>query len=136
MVEEAASTDDWVDFRGTMFGEQMAAEVQSSELLLMPGLVGLAVVDSFALECPMVTVDLPFHSPEIEYLQHDVNGVCLPTDTTADRYGDEVAALLGDPERLERLRAGCRASAATYTIHAMVENAATGLMRALADLPG
>jgi glycosyltransferase involved in cell wall biosynthesis len=135
LVERAARSTDWLQYRGSVFGEETAVELRRSQLLLMPGLVGLAVVDSFAQECPMVFVDLPFHSPEVEYLEDRVNGVCLPTGTTPDRYGEEVAALLGDADRLARLREGCRDAAATYTVEAMVENVAQGLLRALHEIP-
>jgi glycosyltransferase involved in cell wall biosynthesis len=135
LVERAVGSSDWLEYRGSIFGEETAVELRRSQLLLMPGLVGLAVVDSFAQECPMVTVDLPFHSPEIEYLEDGVNGVCLPAGTPPERYGEEVAALLGDGRRLDLLRAGCRDAAATYTVDAMVEHVAEGLLAALRDAP-
>ena len=85
-------------YRGPVFGDETAADLlRQSTLLLMPGLVGLAVVDSFATGCPLVTVDLPFHSPEIEYLENGVNGVCLPAGTTPTAYAEAVVELLGDP---------------------------------------
>ncbi len=133
LVERAAGSSDWLEYRGSIFGDETAVELRRSQLLLMPGLVGLAVVDAFAQECPMVTVDLPFHSPEIEYLEDDVNGVCLPAGTSPEQYGEEVSALLGDASRLDRLRAGCRDAAATYTVEAMVDHVAVGLLKALLD---
>jgi glycosyltransferase involved in cell wall biosynthesis len=131
LVERAASSGSWLEYRGVIFGEETATELERSQLLLVPGLVGLVAVDSFAHECPIVTVDMAFHGPEFEYLEDGVNAVCLPAGTTATQYAAAVAALLGDPERLARLRAGCRRSAATYTVQAMVDNVAEGLLRAL-----
>jgi glycosyltransferase involved in cell wall biosynthesis len=133
LVERAASTENWLDYRGPVFGEEQTVELLRAQLLLMPGLVGLAVVDAFATECPMVTVDLPFHSPEMEYLEDGVNGICLPSGTQPEGYAAAVAELLGDTGRLELLRAGCREAAATYTVDAMVENVADGLLEALGD---
>ena len=89
------------------------------------------MVDSFAAGCPLVTVDLDLHSPEIEYLQDGVNGVCLPAGTSPAAYAEAVAGLLDDPARLEVLREGCRQAAATYTLAAMVDRYAEGLLRAL-----
>ena len=98
----------------------------------MPGLVGLAIVDSFATGCPLVTVDLPSHSPEVEYLEDGVNGVLPPRRHRAPvQYGEHVAGLLGDPAALQRLRDGCAVSAATYTVDAMVERYAEGVLAAL-----
>jgi glycosyltransferase involved in cell wall biosynthesis len=131
LVERAAADHDWLDFRGPGFGAATARVLGESSLLLLPGLVGLAIVDSFAHECPLVTVDLPFHSPEVEYLEDGVNGVRLPAGTTPVQYGRAVADLLGDEARLEGLRRGCREAAGRYTLAAMVDNVAEGLLEAL-----
>jgi L-malate glycosyltransferase len=118
-----------------MWGAETATELERCQLLLVPGLVGLAVVDSFAHQCPTVTVDVPFHAPEFEYLEDGVNGVCLPAGTGPEEYGAAVADLLGDKDRLERLRQGCRESAGRYTLAAMVDNVAEGLLEALRKAP-
>jgi glycosyltransferase involved in cell wall biosynthesis len=131
LVEQAAAEHEWIEYRGPGFGEATARVLEESSLLLMPGLVGLAVVDAFGHECPMVTVDLPFHSPEVEYLENGVNGVCLPAGTAPDEYGRAVADLLGDEAGLETLRHGCREAAGRYTLDAMVGNVADGLIEAL-----
>jgi glycosyltransferase involved in cell wall biosynthesis len=131
LVADAAASSSWLDYRGPMFGQEAADLLRQSTLLLMPGLVGLAVVDSFAAGCPLVTVDLDLHSPEIEYLRDGVNGVCLPAGTGPAAYAGAVVDLLDDPTRLEVLREGCRQAAETYTLAAMVERYADGLLRAL-----
>lgn len=118
-------------YLGPLFGEQRARLLAVAELLLMPGLVGLGVLDAFAAEVPLVTTDVPYHSPEIEYLVDGGNGMCLPRDTTPEQYAEAVAALLHDPARLARLRAGCRAAAAVYTVDEMVRRYADGVRRAL-----
>jgi glycosyltransferase involved in cell wall biosynthesis len=97
----------------------------------MPGVVGLTVIDSFALEVPMVTVDLPGHGPEIDYLTHGVNGIMLPTGTTPKEYAQAVHDLLADDALHERLQDGCRQGAQTYTIEKMVERFATGVLAAI-----
>jgi glycosyltransferase involved in cell wall biosynthesis len=131
LVEQRATAEPWLEVRGPVFGDETARVLASAQLLLMPGLVGLAIVDSFATGCPLVTVDLPSHSPEVEYLEDGVNGVLLPAGTSAVQYGEHVAGLLGDPAALQRLRDGCAVSAATYTVDAMVERYAEGLLAAL-----
>ena len=100
--------------------------------MLNPGLVGLSVLDAFALGLPMVTCDLPYHSPEIEYLVDGENGLVLAADTSAAEYGDNVAALMNDSDRLNRLSAGALASAEQYTVEEMVDRFATGILTALA----
>jgi hypothetical protein len=131
LIEEAAGSAPWLDYRGPLVGQAASDVLRQSTLLLMPGRVGLSVVDSFVAECPLVTVDSDLHSPEIEYLQDGVNGVCLPAGTGPAAYAEALAELLDDPAGLEVLREGCREAAATYTLDAMVERYADGLLRAL-----
>jgi hypothetical protein len=54
----------------------------------MPGLVGLVIIDNFVTQLPMFTTDNNnnIHSPEVSYLQNDVNGVM--TANTLDDYVD------------------------------------------------
>lgn len=106
-----------------------------SKLLLMPGLVGLVVVDSFALETPMVTTDYPFHSPEIDYLVSGENGLMVPGWEDPNAYASEVVALMRDEDRLDRLRAGARKAASVHTIERMAENFATGVLASLEAPP-
>jgi glycosyltransferase involved in cell wall biosynthesis len=131
LVEEAATENAWIHYPGPCFGSEKAAYFGLSRVMLMPGLVGLAVVDAFALEVPLVTVDLPYHSPEIEYLHHGENGLRLPVDTDPEGYAAAVAGLFSDGAQLERLRAGCRSAANVYTLEAMVGRFADGVIEAL-----
>jgi L-malate glycosyltransferase len=132
LVEKAIQAAPWLDFRGPTFDDEKATAMASASLLLMPGLVGLAIVDAFAYGCPLVTTDQPFHSPEVEYLNDGVNGVRLPRETTPAEYADAVAALLRDPERLATLRGGCARSAEHLSMEAMVRRFAEGVRQALA----
>jgi glycosyltransferase involved in cell wall biosynthesis len=131
LIEAAASEHPWIHYPGPCFGSEKAAYFSLSQVMLMPGLVGLAVVDSFALEVPLVTVDLPYHSPEIEYLRHGENGLKLPEETDPEGYAAVVADLFSDSVRLERLRTGCRSAANVYTLEAMVGRFTDGVVQAL-----
>jgi len=134
-LDELASTRPWLTVRGTTVGPAKATELARASLLLMPGLVGLAVVDAFAAATPLVTTDVPFHSPEVEYLVNGVNGVVMPRNTSAAEYGTTVAELLQDERALKRLRTGCTKAARTYTLPAMVERFAKGIAQALDAAP-
>ena len=50
----------------------------SSDIMIIPGDIGLSVVHSFCFDCPVVTKkqgkEGPFHGPEIEYLINGVTG--------------------------------------------------------------
>ncbi len=129
VVEEAAARHDWIHFVGPAFGRELAPYYRMSKVLLMPGPVGLAVVDSFVAGVPLFTTDLPLHGPEIAYLESGTNGIMTRHDV--DAYATAVAEHLRDERDLARLVAGCARSAAQYTIERMVENFAHGVERCL-----
>jgi glycosyltransferase involved in cell wall biosynthesis len=131
LVRRAADRHPWIHAVGPVFGAEKAAFGRLADVMLMPGLVGLAVLDSFALETPLLTTAVPYHSPEIEYLQDGVNGVVLPAEASSRAYGTAVATVLRDRGRLAVLRAGCRDGAARYTVAEMSARCADGVGRAL-----
>ena len=133
MVRAFATENSWVHYVGPKFGNERIPYFQASDVFLMPGLVGLAVLDSFALETPMITTTYPFHSPEIEYLIDGQNGRMTADDLSS--YVDCVSEVLKSPVQLERLRAGCRAAHPLYTLEAMVDRFAGGVCRALGRNP-
>ncbi len=95
-LEDAASSRPWLHVMGMRTGAEMVRYAALGSVMLNPGLVGLSVLDAFALGLPMVTCDQPYHSPEIEYLVDGQNGLVLAADTSAAEYGDSVVALVND----------------------------------------
>jgi glycosyltransferase involved in cell wall biosynthesis len=132
LVREASAASPWIHDLGPMRDDEKVPYWMLSSLLLMPGLVGLVIVDSFALGVPMVTTDYPFHSPEIDYLENGVNGVMVECGDSAERYAEVVTGLLLDAAETRRLAAGAERSALSHTVECMVENFSTGITRALA----
>ena len=135
VVAKAADRHSWIHYVGARFDGELVPYMLLAKLALMPGLVGLGVLDSFALRMPLVTTDVPYHSPEIGYLQNGVNwlvisGRCDPSD-----YAAAVVATLRDTDLRERLRRGCEQSSALYTVEAMADNFADGVRRALRGPP-
>ena len=92
-VEAFAGEHPWCSFEGSRFGREKATYMKVGRLILMPGLVGLAVIDSFIAGLPIVTTNLSYHSPEIEYLQSGSNGVMV-------QVADDAAAYAGEGLRL------------------------------------
>lgn len=136
VVEAACATRPWMHFLGPRFGVEKDRILASCELMLMPGLVGLAALDCFALEVPMVTTLVPDESsPEAEYLVDGSNAVVVAEADSEMAYAQAVVDLLGDPDRAAVLRAGCRESAARYTMAEMVRRFADGVCAALAAGP-
>ena len=97
--------------------------------MLMPGLVGLAVIDAFVADTPLATTAIDFHSPEIAYLKHGVNG--LISADGIDHYADMVVNYFADSAGAEILVSGCRQAAAELTLTAMVANFSQGVMACL-----
>ena len=129
-VEAAAARWPWVHYVGPVYGPERVAYFKLGSALLMPGLVGLAIVDSFVTETPIFTTDLPLHSPEVAYLQDGING--MMTGFAVDAYANAVAAYLEDGAAQEKLKRGCAESAGMYTLDNMVANFAAGIKNCLA----
>lgn len=131
IARQAAAVHEWVHYPGPRFGTDKVPYMAVADLFLMPGLVGLALLDSFALETPIVTTQDAPHSPEIDYLEHGRNGIMLPAGTTPDGYAREIVRLLHDPDTLKVLRAGCREAADRYTVEEMSARFTDGVLAAL-----
>lgn len=131
-VRAFAGAHEWVHYVGRVVGVGRAQYLAVADLMLMPGLVGLVVLDSFAGRVPLVTTDWPFHSPEIQYLRHAENGWC--SSNTLEAYVDAVAVLLGNSELRARLQRGCAEAAARYPMEAMVQRFADGIEGAMREV--
>ena len=131
LVREAVQQYPWIHYEGPKFGVEKIYYFMISKLLLMPGLVGLAVLDAFALEVPLITTDIPFHSPEISYLENGVNGEIVSPADSVEKYAERVIYLLKNEIARQILVDGCREAKDKYTIENMVENFSRGVCEAL-----
>lgn len=129
LVKSAAAKHFWIHYPGAVFGAERAVYFALSDLMMMPGLVGLAIVDCFVAGIPLFTTRIPIHSPEIVYLENGQNGIITPFDV--EQYADEVAKYLLDNDRMAALVKGCTKSASRYTLDAMVENFSAGVFALL-----
>jgi glycosyltransferase involved in cell wall biosynthesis len=129
VMRAAAAQCPFVHYAGPVFGAARGAYFAISDVFLIPGLVGLAIVDAFTIGLPVFTTDIQIHSPEIEYLEPGVNGVITAHDPEA--YADAVCRVLGDPGELGRMRDAARATAARLTLDHMIESFAIGIVRCL-----
>ncbi|MDW3178137.1 MAG: glycosyltransferase [Acidimicrobiia bacterium] len=134
LVAHRARERPWLHHLGPVYGLDRVRFASCSELLLMPGLLGLNVVDGFALGLPTVTTAIDYHSPEIAYLSHGVNGWICDEDVSPAQYAREVAEILRNPDRLARLRAGALRAGDDLGIEPMAVRFANGVKAAL-DAP-
>jgi len=131
-VNEESKKYDWIHYVGAKNDLEKIPYWKLSKLLLMPGVVGLVVLDSFALGVPMVTTDCPGHGPEISYLQNGINGVIVTPWQSSEEYARRVAHLLKNSAELSGLKEGAIASAKRYSIEEMACNFVSGIEAALA----
>jgi glycosyltransferase involved in cell wall biosynthesis len=121
----------WIHYPGPKFGADVAPYFAISKALLMPGLVGLAIVDSFITRTPLFTTNIPIHSPEIEYLEDGVNGVM--TDHSVDAFVKAVVNYLQSVTAQEKLKKECGRSAKIYNVENMVSHFVRGIKACLGN---
>ncbi len=130
-VAAAAKEHPWLHYAGAKFGAEAVPYFMLSKLLLMPGPVGLVILDALALELPLITTNLATHGPEIAYLREGHNGMIVQAAEDVEAYAGAVATLLTDDPTRQHLVAGCQAEAHTYTIESMADRFARGVGQAL-----
>lgn len=124
----AAAAGEWFHYVGPVYGENRAPYLKLTDVLLMPGAVGLVVMDSFVSESPLITTDINTHGPEAAYIRPGVNGVV--SANSIDEYVCAVTASL-EGDVLFDLRRGCRDSAGMYTLDKMISNFSAGIVDCL-----
>jgi glycosyltransferase involved in cell wall biosynthesis len=132
-VEAAARELPWIHMMGPRFGQEKAELIAISDAFLMPGRVGLVVLDAFAGGLPLLSTRLAIHGPELDYLEVNSNGLLCEPDVPA--FADMATSLLLDRNRLARLQAGARTAGSRYTIENMAENFRTGIHGCLESAP-
>jgi glycosyltransferase involved in cell wall biosynthesis len=136
LVKRFCKDHQWALYLGPLFGREMVKYCVMAKLLLMPGAVGLAILDAFAMRTPIVTTNMPFHGPEIDYLMSGSNGLLVAPADDVDRYASAAVGLLADRIRLAQLAQACEKSAAYFTIENMAERFFGGIERALTAQQG
>lgn len=131
VIKEAANQHEWIHFTGGIFGLEKVPYFALAKYLLMPFSAGLVVLDSFALETPLVTIDSQNHGPEISYLISGVNGVLVSGRPDSEVYANRVVSLMREEGNHTKLVENCRYSMQLYSIEKMVENFAAGVEQAL-----
>ncbi|WP_258368984.1 glycosyltransferase [Curtobacterium sp. MCPF17_046] len=96
--------------------EELVRFSSVSDILLMPGRVGLVAVDAVALGLPVITTDWPFHAPEAEYLNSSNS---IRSGDSEIEYAKVVIDLLSNTDRLLDLRERTWKSGESYTVEAM-----------------
>lgn len=128
-IRECSERYRWMHYVGSVYGSDRGKYFCISDVFLMPGMVGLAILDAFTYGLPIVTTDCGVHSPEIEYLERGLNGYITPNQV--EPFADKVCELLRDDEQLSRAQMNARESAEKYSIEKMAENFSVGIDQVL-----
>ena len=131
MVEQAATQYPWIHYVGPKFDSEKVPYYALSKLFLMPGLIGLGILDTFALETPLVTTQIPLHSPEISYLENGVNGLMVDNASNPQVYANAVIRLLLNEDVRQKMVDACISVRNVYTVEIMVSQFAQGIIKAL-----
>jgi L-malate glycosyltransferase len=130
-VDAFCAERDWAVATGALHGEALARTAALADIWLNPGMLGLAVLDAFALGLPVATTDNGIHSPEIRYLDDGRNGI--QTRPEPDAYARAVARLLADRARLSTMAAAARESGQAHSVDDMAHRFAEGIEAALSN---
>lgn len=128
-VTDFAQSRPWVRAVGPKFGHEKSVLLKLACMWLNPGALGLGILDAFCAGLPLLTTRQSTHGPEIEYLQHEENGLLL--DDSAHAYAEGMLRLLHDTHLAAHLRGGAMASAQRYSIETMVRNFSAGVRACL-----
>jgi len=105
---------------------QASIYFQLADLLVLPCLVGLAIVHGFAHGVPLVTTDHRFHGPEIEYLSKD-NGLMTAYDVHA--YADGIQKILSDTASLEAMQREATLAGDRLALEKSVQHFTTAILK-------
>lgn len=133
-MRQAARGRPWLKTVGPRFGREKVAYMMLAKIFLMPGLVGLAVLDAATLGLPVVTTNFPWHSPEIAYLNNGINGLIVEPYSDEGAYAEAIIKLFREREsELVAMSNGALSLSRTHSIEAMARNFSEGVEAALGN---
>ncbi len=127
-VRSSATQNSWLHSIDAAFGRDKAVALRAADILLIPGVAGLVILDGFAAGLPLITVANDHHPPEIDYVVNGENGLVVGR---SDDLVDAMSSLLADKALRERLGQGGRETGIGLTIEGMIERFADGVVDAL-----
>jgi glycosyltransferase involved in cell wall biosynthesis len=122
--------EEWVHYVGRRDGPARIPYFACADVTLMPGLVGLGILDAFALRCPPIATRFPDYFTEVTYLRHEENG--LLADDSPHAFAEQIIRALSKAGLRDRLIRGGESAARHYTLTRMVERFGGGIEQALA----
>lgn len=125
MLNAAIKERPWIHYEGPKFGEDRVIYFKLSSVFLMPGALGLAILDSFALNTPMILTEYTFHGPELAYAKNGLN--CIISKNSTGDFADAIIEYYEQPEKMNSLKIQMLAEAKRYSLETMVGNFTSGI---------
>jgi glycosyltransferase involved in cell wall biosynthesis len=119
----------WIGSVGAKRDREKVLHLALGHLMLNPGMVGLGILDSFAMGLPMVTTDCKIHSPEIAYLNPARNGII--TENSLGAFTEQVQKLLVNPGLRQKIAEEGMKDSSQYLLQNMVQKFSEGITDAL-----
>lgn len=118
-----------VEFVGRIDGEAKHRAFMQADLTILPGLVGLGILESFYYGAPLLTLSSGKHSPEIAYFENEYNGLYLSEDVVT--AAKQVLKLISLPHVMQSLQTNCVRSYEKYSHKHFVQNIVDGIVECL-----
>lgn len=125
-VEKFCMKNTYCHFVGFQSEKDIARYLKVSDFFLMPGAVGLAILDAFCTGIPIFTTDCGLHGPEIAYLKNNHNGFI--TKNNINKYTECISDNILNSDKLEKLKENSLNSASNYSIDKMISNFKSGII--------
>ena len=122
---EAALKEQAADVPGIHFlgalppNDKVARALKVSAATVVAGMVGLVANHALAHSRPVIARELDTHSPELEYIEHERNGLIVAGDL--DEFARTLARFADDPDWQARLAQGARATRDGLSMDRMAE---------------
>ena len=85
--------------------KELAKYFKLSEVFVMTGQVGLSICHSFAYGVPIITRAASLYTPELEFLENEVNGIRL-IDSSTDAFAEVMVRMYDKPDLVSFLSKG------------------------------
>lgn len=128
-VMAAAATSDWIQYLGPLTGREKAKALAVSDIMVIPGRVGLVALDGMVAGLPLVTTKGQLHGPEISYLQKA--GQYIDSVNDEFSYAQRICSLLSSSSDLASRKLILEHESRKYSTENMAQNFVTGVLRAI-----
>ncbi|MBN4078725.1 glycosyltransferase family 4 protein [Gammaproteobacteria bacterium AH-315-C21] len=128
-IRELAKVTKWLHYVGPKFSDERLPYFKVADHFLMPGQVGLGILDAFASKLPFFTTDCGIHSPEIAYLINGKNGYI--TENNVIDYSERILKCLDNIHIMNDMSVEAFSTSKRVSLEKMVSHFVSGIKKIL-----